>query len=373
MTSNEEQVRAAIAEQASEWLVANDAGPLEARDSAALAAWLKASPVHVEEFLGVSVIARDLREARSDPEYSLETVLARARAEDDTPVQPLWPRVVTAVRELPSSRWLPAAVTMAALAAVSLGLLSLWNAKPIAQVSAPGGMTALHFETRHGEQQTHILADNSVLHLNTDSAVTVRYGKTERLVMLTSGQADFEVAHDPERAFRVLAGSAEVVAIGTKFDVRLEHDSTVVTVVEGRVTVGPSPMSKKLSPRSSQNHPARFVQLDADQQIRVAEGEWPATPATVDAQRATAWLRRQIVFDEEPLERVAAEFNRYAPKPIEIATPALRNLEISGVFATDDTEAFIAFLRSLKGVRVEVTTTRIRVSRDPGAAASDYT
>jgi transmembrane sensor len=59
--------------------------------------------------------------------------------------------------------------------------------------------------------------------------------------MLTSGQADFEVAHEPDRAFRVIAGSAEVVDLGTKFDVRLEHDSTVVTVVEGRVAVGPSP------------------------------------------------------------------------------------------------------------------------------------
>ena len=63
MTSNDEQVRAAIAEQAGDWFVANDEGPLDARDSAALAAWLKTSPVHVEEFLGVSVIARDLREA----------------------------------------------------------------------------------------------------------------------------------------------------------------------------------------------------------------------------------------------------------------------------------------------------------------------
>ena len=79
-------------------------------------------------------------------------------------------------------------------------------------------------------------------------------------------------------------------------------------------------------------------------------------------QRTTAWLHRQIAFDHEPLERVAAEFNRYTSKPIEIATPALRNLQISGVFATDDPEAFIAFLRSLKGVRVEVTETRIRVS-----------
>jgi transmembrane sensor len=115
---------------------------------------------------------------------------------------------------------------------------------------------------------------------------------------------------------------------------------------------------------SSQNQPARSVQLGADQQLRVLEGEWPATPTAVDAQTATAWLRREIVFDHEPLERVAAEYNLYISKRIEITTPALRNLQISGVFTTDDTEAFIAFLRSLKGVRVEVTESRIRVSRD---------
>jgi transmembrane sensor len=364
MISNEEQVRAAIAEQAGEWFVANDEGPLNARDCVAVAAWLKTSPVHVEEFLGVSVIARDLREVGTDPEFSLDAVLAGARAEDGTVVQAHWPRVIVPVRGASSRRWLTAAVTMAAMAAaLSLGLFSLWNVARIAPVSAPGDTTAL-YETRHGEQLTVRLTDNSVLHLNTDSAVTIRYGKAQRLVTLTSGEADFEVAHDHERTFRVFAGSAEVVDIGTKFNVRLEDDSTVVTVVEGRVSVGPS---------SSQNQPARFVQLSADQQLTVTRGEWPVTPAHVDAQRMTAWLRRQIVFDQEPLERVAAEFNRYGAKPIEIVTPALRNLQISGVFATDGTEAFIAFLRSLKGVRVEVTATRIRVSRIPSLAAPDYT
>ena len=354
MMSNDEKIRAAIAEQAGEWFVANEEGPLDAQDSAALAAWLKTSPVHIEEFLGVSAIARDLREAHTDSKYSLEAILARARAANDTPVQPLWQRVIDAVKGRTSGRWLTAAVAMAACAVLSLGLLWKWNVRPIQHPSAPDGIMALHFETRHGEQLSRRLADNSVLYLNTDSAVTIRYGKTERLVMLTFGQADFEVAHEPDRAFRVIAGSAEVIALGTKFDVRLEQDSTVVTVVEGRVAVGLSNPSRNRSPP--------FVQLSADQQIRILQGEWPAAPVAVDAQSATAWLRREIVFDHEPLEHVAAEYNRYTSKPIEIATPALRNLQISGVFATDDPEAFVAFLRSLKGVRVEVTPTRIRVS-----------
>ncbi len=361
MISNEEQVRAAIAEQAADWLVANDEG-LDAREAAALAAWLKASTVHVEEFLRVSVIARDLREARTDPEYSLEAVLAPARAEDDSPVRlPLWPRVIAPVKNTSSRGWLTAAVALTAVVGLSLGSPSLWRVRPVSPVPVPISTTTLHFATAHGEQLTRRLEDNSVLQLNTDSAVTIRFSKTERLVTLTSGEANFEVAHEPDRTFRVLTGSAEVVAIGTQFDVRLEEDSTLVTVVEGRVAVGPSPMSERRG--TNPNDTPRYVQVSADQQIRVTEAEWPATPITLDAQHTTAWLHREIVFDHEPLERVAAEFNRYAPKPIEIATPALRNLEISGAFATDDTDAFIAFLRTLKGVRVEVTATRIRVSQ----------
>jgi transmembrane sensor len=363
MKLNEEQIRAAITEQAGEWLVANDVG-LDERDAAALAVWLKTSPVHVEEFLGVAAIARDLKEARTDPEYSLDAILARARAQEDPTVRPLWSRVVDAVRSIPSSRWLPATVAAAACGVLSLGLIIEWNARPIERLSGPSVITALHFETRHGEQLSRRLADNSILQLNTDSAVTILYGKNERLVVLTSGQAVFEVAHEPNRGFRVIAGSAEVVDLGTKFDVRLEHDATVVTVVVGRVAVGPSRAMDPRGANSKQNSAPRFVQLGVGEQLRVAEGEWPATPRAVDAESTTAWLRKEIVFDHEPLEHVAAEFNRYAPTPIEVATPTLRNLQISGVFATDDTDAFIAFLRSLKGVRVEVTSTQIRVSRD---------
>jgi transmembrane sensor len=361
MNFNEEQVRAAIAEQAGEWLVANDEGPLDAQDAAALAAWLKTSPVHVEEFLGVSAVARDLREARADPEYVLGAILARARAEEEAPVRTLWLRMVGAFRGETSGPWLTVAVTMAACLVLSLGWFLPWNVRPAGHPAVSTGTTALHFETRHGEQLSRRLADNSILHLNTDSAVTIRYGKNERLVMLTSGQADFEVAHEPNRAFRVIAGSAEVVDMGTKFDVRLQHDTTVITVIEGRVAVAPSPTTEELGMRSNPSYARRVVQLGANQQITVTEGEWPATPEAVDAERTTAWLRREIVFDHEPLELVAAEYNRYSAKPIEIATPTLRKLPISGVFATDDTEAFIAFLRSLKGVRVEVTETRIRV------------
>lgn len=358
MNASEGRVRSLIAQEAADWFVANRAG-LTANERNGFAAWLRASPVHVEEYLALSVIARDLREACEAPQYSVDDLLARARQEEDTPVRPFWPRLVETLLT-PSPRWQAVAV-MAALAVVSLGLLGLWTLRPMAPVSAHGTTTALHFETRHGEQQTHRLADDSVLHLNTDTAVTVRYGSKERLIVVTSGEADFEVAHAPDRPFRVLAGPAEIVDLGTKFDVRLQDKSTLVTVVEGRIAVGLSQSAE--SGGASRGHIPQLVQVGANQQITVADGDWPANLVAVDAQRTTAWLHRQIMFERQPLERVAGEFNRYSRIPIEIATPALRSLEISGVFTTDDTKGFIAFLRSLPGVRVEVTATRILVSQ----------
>jgi transmembrane sensor len=362
MSANEDRVRSLITEQAADWFVANRAG-LTAMERDSFSAWLKISPVHVEEYLALTVIARDLRAACEDSQLSTDALVERAKLDNDTAVQALPRQAIPPGGEssFHRPRWRAAAVVMAACAVLSFGLLAWWSLGLVRGVpSAP----SLAYETRHGEQQVASLADGSVVHLNTDSTITVLYSKTERLVTVASGEADFEVAHDPERPFRVFARSAEVVALGTQFDVRLERDATVVTVVAGRVAVGPSPQLGKRAAGSRPIQAQPFVPLGANQQVTVTEGSWPVAPVLVDAQRTTAWLYRQIMFEHEPLERVASEFNRYSAKPIEITSPALRSLEISGVFATDDTQAFIAFLRSLEGVRVEVTATRILVSKD---------
>jgi transmembrane sensor len=362
MISNDEQMRNAIAEQAAEWFVANDEGPLDEQQSAALVGWLKASPIHVEEFLRVAAVARDLPTACAHPAHSAAALLARARAEAEGAVESWWSRLLAPLTDVPARRWRTAAVAVAALGVASVALLLSRHLGPVAPLTAPEAVAMLHYSTHHGELETYRLADNSVLHLNTDTDLTVSYSKSERLVTLASGEAAFEVTHEPGRAFRVLAGPAQVVDLGTRFDVRLEDHSSVVTVVEGRVAVAPSPTLGTSGANGSQTQP-QSVELGAGQQLNVAAGAWPATPVSVDAQRTTAWMHRQIMFDGEPLERVVAEFNRYAQKPVEIASPALRDLEISGVFSVDDSEAFIAFLRSLEGVQVEVTDTRIRVSQ----------
>jgi transmembrane sensor len=343
MNVRDEEVRALIAHQAGDWFVAHRDGRLGASEREAFHEWLLTSPVHVEEYLGVALIARALPTAGDDPEYPLDAILARAGGTAETNVRPLRedasrPLAIPARPARVNRRRLAAA---AILAAVTAGFL-WWNAdRPAPQ----------HYATGHGDQQTWRLGDNSVLRLNTDTAVTVRYVRGERLVEIDRGQAFFVVTHDPRRRFRVLAGTTDVVAVGTQFDVYRQRDSTVVTVVEGQVIV------------ESEGTSYPRLRVNAGEQVRVINGILPAVATPVDAQRSTAWLRRQIAFDHEPLASVAAEFNRYGAVPIEIESPSLRTFVVSGVFAADDTETFLSFLRSLDGVTVETTATRIRVFR----------
>ena len=349
-----------IAEEAADWFVANREG-LDATQSAAFAAWLKASPRNIEEYLSITLIGRELRTASGDPTVSFEELMKRALETED-PVAiakpseaPLSvarsPRVSERARARPQLAFWAAAA--AAIGAVALAFL-FWKNSPTRSAE---NAIAYHIQTRHGEQLTRQLPDNSVVTLDTDTEVSVRFDQTRRVVRVISGRAEFKVTHEAQRKFLVQAGALGITDVGTVFDVLARVDSTVVTVLEGRVAVAVEPNKGAPPPAYAS------VEVAAGQQVRVDNDSWPPIYTPVDVQQATAWLRRQIVFENEPLERVAAEFSRYAATPIEIDSPELRTLAVSGVFAADDTESFIDFLRSLDGVHVEVTPTHIRVSR----------
>jgi transmembrane sensor len=239
------------------------------------------------------------------------------------------------------------------LAVLMVGVSLLWWSRDGERFGIPRT-----YETAHSHQAAWRLPDGSMLHLNTDSGVTVHYSETERVVDVNRGQALFEVARGDRRRFRVSAGEAQVLAVGTEFDVYRRRDVTLMTVVEGTVTVsvGEPPPSNGIAP------PGPSLRVSAGQQAGVEAGKlWPE-PIAVDAKAAVAWLQHQIVAEDRPLGEIVEEFNRYARMSIEIDDPALRALRVSGRFDVYDTESFVAFLSSLDGVAVERTPTRIRVS-----------
>jgi len=353
MTRSDEQIRGAIAEQAGQWFAENLAGPLDRAACVDFMVWLKASPAHVEEFLGIEAMARDLAAAADDPDLEIDSVLARARssaADVVTLDRGVRRRDPVTARHRVSRVWPSAAAAAALLAIVAASVI--WSTRDGEVFGLPRT-----YSTVHGEQSVRWLPDGSVLHLNTDSQVTVHYSRQERVIDVDRGQALFEVAHDRERRFRVSASEAQVVAVGTQFDIYRRPDAVVVTVVEGTVAVF---TDGQASGKSAQLLPEHAVHLDAGYRLEVT-GRQIGLPKSVDSRAAIAWLQRRIAFKDRALGEVADEFNRYGPITIEIDDETLRALRISGTFYAYDTGSFAAYLGTFNGVVVQTTPTRIRV------------
>lgn len=188
------------------------------------------------------------------------------------------------------------------------------------------------YRTDVGVQQIVRLEDGSLLRLNTDSKVAVRYSRQVRRLTLLRGEALFEVAHNAARPFVVEAGPARVRAVGTKFDVRRDGDATQVTLVEGRVQV---------------TRPSRAGQwtLAPDQQITLDGGA--TGPKPMLAADATSWTTGRLRFRETPLATAVEEVNRYSRAKIVLDDARVGEVRVNGVFDTGDSQAFLSAVTAL--------------------------
>jgi transmembrane sensor len=93
------------------------------------------------------------------------------------------------------------------------------------------------YRTNVGEVSNVRLADGSLMHLASNSAVEVRLSPSIRKVRLLSGDVGFDVAHDGARPFDVSVNDSVIRAVGTAFNLRLKPALVELAVTEGTVDV----------------------------------------------------------------------------------------------------------------------------------------
>lgn len=295
------QEQSSIAEQAAHWVrVLNTNDP---QQSAAFVEWIKASPLHVRELFLASWLDDELGAIDPQRRIDIQELINRARST----VSPIGAHISmpapTPDTQPRHGAWLGRIAASAAL--FSILAIGVWYVRSTADNS---------YATSLGEQRIFELADGSVVFLNTQSRVQVRYSAEMRDIYLRDGQALFQVKHDAARPFRVHAGAALIQAIGTQFDVRLYSDRATVAVVEGTVQISSSNGNDgaQVSSPAPARAPARIVAgegatVETDGVIEVA--------AKVDAEAVTAWRRQRLVFRDATLSAIVNEFNRYNLAP----------------------------------------------------------
>jgi len=193
------------------------------------------------------------------------------------------------------------------------------------------------------------LTDGSNITLNTASKVRVDLTTDERRIELEAGEAFFEVAHDPARPFTVVVGEQRVVAVGTKFSIRRNHDDVRITVTEGAVRLQDSdaPLRVNDTTLASALLPAGTVAQAAHTQVLTQS----RTSRELDD--ALSWRTGYLIFDAQPLASAVAEFNRYTTRKVVIGDPEVGALLISGKVRTSNAQALTRMLHDGFGIRAE--------------------
>lgn len=316
------------------WFARRRSGAFTGRDQAELDAWLDADPEHAEAYTVVERAWSGAAAVRADPR-----VLARRQA-----------LLKARGRRAFTLRALAASLAIAVLGGGVAGVQVLTGPKPLATQA---------FRTAVGQRATVTLPDGSVVTLNTDTVVRTRADHDRRLVYLEKGQAFFKVAHDRRHPFVVAAAGRTVTALGTAFDVRVDHGALRVVLVEGKVrveTLVSPPLAS--APKGAAPQPAARPQagqatemVAGSQLVAPDDADWRLTRA--DVVRETSWTRGQIIFDNQPLGAVVDELNRYSDQKMVVSGGKLAATPISGTFKPGDLHGFAVALENYHLARLQ--------------------
>lgn len=200
----------------------------------------------------------------------------------------LWARIAlrSGLQTNSRSRVIPLWVRLsAATAAVFLVALSIWRFYPSGPVAIASALDA---------STTITLGDGSLVTLRPHS--TLYKIDTDRYTL--TGEAFFDVVHEPSRQFRLGTTLGEVRVLGTRFDVRTWGNETGVFLQSGRVIF--------------RHFGTGLVDTLAPGEELVARTTGLSLEASRDQEAGSLdWMTGSLVFGERPLERIIAEVEHH--------------------------------------------------------------
>jgi ferric-dicitrate binding protein FerR (iron transport regulator) len=216
--------------------------------------------------------------------------------------------------------WMAAAAVSLAVAAY-FGVMTKHTApshQAIAQQKAPKPAV-------YSGKQVLNLPDGTQVILNDNSKLTYgqAFGARNREVTLT-GEASFDVTHDPARPFIVHTGKVNTKVLGTAFNINAypEQNQITVTVLRGLVEVG------------DDQHV--YGEIRPDQQIAVNTNTYDYVRRDANAEEAVVWQSDFLVLDDVTLEEAAIRIGKKFHVKITFENPALKKCKFYGSFLNDE-------------------------------------
>lgn len=290
-------ISADIAEQAMRWHLELQEHEVSEETLAAWMNWRQAHPVHERAWQRAEAFAQRMSGLRSPTQRPLANAALRPSLSRRTALKQL-------------------GVLLAAGAAA-------WSVKDAELLQ---DLTA-DYHSQVGEQRRFVLADNTQVQLNTDSAINVVFERQARRVRLLRGE--ILITRDTiidGRSLSVDTAEGRLDAALARFSVRQRAGLTQVSVYDGTLTINPS-----AQPRDT------IAVKAGEQALFNAHG---LTSRHTIALTAPAWVQGMLVAQGQPLDEFLDELSRYRRGHLS-CDPSLAHLRVSGTFPLADTERIL--------------------------------
>ncbi|GBQ24229.1 FecR family protein [Gluconacetobacter sacchari] len=203
---------------------------------------------------------------------------------------------------------------------------------------------AMVLRTATGECRRCVLPGGADLLLDTGSMLVLPPQAARDQAWLADGR--IALALSGRAAPLRLATAACILACAAgQFDIRLLDDGLAATVLDGTLTALPAsgPAGGTITGAIAIGRATRLT-LRAGQPPRI---DHPRLDDLI------AWRTGRVVFRDTPLAEAIAEMNRYSGRKMDIASPGIGALRISGLYHTGNMDGFARALTRLLPVRIE--------------------
>jgi ferric-dicitrate binding protein FerR (iron transport regulator) len=230
-------------------------------------------------------------------------------------------RTIPKRRQLTIWRWAAAACIVATL---SVGLYRL-VAKRLPAENNVVAKVSLHAVPLTGYTRYLTLSDGSsvVLHAGSKLEYPAEFKGGTREVIL-SGEAYFDIAHNPAKPFIIHTGKIRTTVLGTAFNIKSDEKQVIVSVTRGKVKVeSGSTILAVLTPNEQ-------VQYDVPEAVSVRH--------TVNAASiVTHWTQEDMVFNGIPFEEIANLLSKRYGVPVQFKNESLKKCKIRASFSGTET------------------------------------
>lgn len=200
------------------------------------------------------------------------------------------------------------------------------------------------FESNYEVQKNLVLPDNTIVSLDAQTKMEIKYFNDKREVTLLKGNVMFDIGEDKKRPFIIYTKTNIIEDIGSSFEVSLQDNYTNVKVKEGVVKI-----SRIDNERKDSN--ALYV-LRKEDSVTLNKYGKITSIKKIPLNEIAIWEDDNIFFDETPLIDAINKFLKYTPKRVKI-DKQIYNIKITGNFKTHELVNFINSLTLIYPIEIE--------------------